>query len=59
MMCEHCVKRVNDALTSVVGVNHVHVDLDKAQAEVTMEKDTKIDALKTAVEKAGYTIKEA
>lgn len=58
MMCEHCVKRVNDALKSVAGVKSVQVDLDKAQAEVIMEKDMKIDALKTAVEKAGYQIKE-
>lgn len=59
MMCEHCVKRVNDALASVAGVDSVHVDLDKAQAEVTMKKETKIDALKAAVENAGYTVKEA
>ena len=59
MMCEHCVKRVSDALHAVSGVTTVDVDLDKAQAEVTMKKETKIDALKAAVENAGYTVKEA
>lgn len=54
MMCAHCVKHVTDALCAIDGVS-AKVNLGDKSAVVTLSKDVSSDALKSAVENAGYT----
>lgn len=54
MMCDHCAKHVTDALCAIDGVS-AKVNLGDKSATVTLSKDVSNDALKAAVENAGYT----
>ena len=54
MMCEHCKKRVMEAVKSVSGVTAVEVDLKKKTVKVTGDAD--ISAVKAAIENAGYKV---
>lgn len=54
MNCGHCVKRVTNALKEVAGVTDVKVDLADNSATVTGTPD--IEALKAAVDEAGYEV---
>lgn len=58
MMCQHCVKHVNDALAKVEGVSEVAVDLEGKKAEVTLSADVSDDVLAKAVTDEGYEVKE-
>lgn len=58
MMCMHCVKHVNEALSKVDGVSLVEVSLENKNAIVTLTKDISDSALKAAVENAGYDVTE-
>ena len=53
MMCVHCAGRVEKALGALPGV-HVSVDLESKTATVTGESSD--EALRRAVEDAGYTV---
>ncbi|HHN45969.1 MAG TPA: hypothetical protein ENN09_00880 [Planctomycetes bacterium] len=55
MTCEHCAGSVKAALESVAGVKDADVDLGAGRADVHGEK-LDIDALRSAVGKAGYTV---
>lgn len=55
MMCAHCQAHVQKALSEVEGVGAVTVDLEKKQAEITLEKDVPDQVLMDAVTEAGYT----
>lgn len=54
MMCEHCQKRVHDALSAVAGVENVEVKLEEGLAMVEGQAD--LDTLKAAVKDAGYEV---
>ncbi|MFS8540464.1 MAG: copper ion binding protein [Tissierellales bacterium] len=57
MSCQHCVKAVTNALTSLEGVTNVKVDLENKKVEV--EGNNLVDQLlKEAVEDAGYDVVE-
>jgi len=57
MSCQHCVKAVTNALTSLEGVSNVKVDLESKKVEV--EGENLVDQLlKEAVEDAGYDVVE-
>lgn len=56
MMCAHCVKHVENALTSVVGVESASVDLAKKTAVVTLFAEVSDADLKSAVTDAGYEV---
>ena len=56
MMCQHCVMHVTKALEAVPGVSAVAVHLDAGRAELTAAPSVTDDALKAAVEEAGYTV---
>lgn len=57
MSCGHCEKAVKNALGEVSGVTSVKVDL--ATKKVEVEGENFVDeALKSAVEDAGYTLVE-
>lgn len=58
MMCIHCVKHVNEALSKVDGVSLVEVSLENKNAIVTLTKGVSDSALKAAVENAGYDVTE-
>lgn len=58
MMCMHCVKHVNEALSKVDGVSLVKVSLENKNAIVTLTKEVSDSALKAAVENAGYDVTE-
>lgn len=58
MMCQHCVKHVNDALAKVEGVSEVAVNLEGKKAEVTLSADVSDDVLAKAVIDEGYEVKQ-
>ena len=55
MMCAHCTGRVEKALNDLPGVEAT-VDLDSKSAAVTCTPDVSDDALRQAVEDAGYHV---
>lgn len=57
MMCQHCVKHVNDALVKVNGVTKVEVSLEKNKATVEGESLNKENLIQ-AVKDAGYEVVE-
>lgn len=57
MMCQNCVNRVMEALQSLEGVSAA-VDLKKGLVTVSAGQPVDPQALKAAVEKAGYTVTE-
>jgi Cu+-exporting ATPase len=56
MHCASCVKRVEDALLSVPGVERAQVNLATEQATVTAPASVAIDGLQRAAAAAGYEI---
>ncbi|MCL4428736.1 MAG: heavy metal translocating P-type ATPase [Deltaproteobacteria bacterium] len=59
MTCEHCVKTVTKAVSSVNGVKSVNVSLNDKYADVTYdEKTTGANDIKKAVEDAGYSTED-
>ena len=58
MMCEHCAKRVNKAIYSIIGVESVEVDLASKKA-VVISEDVSIDEMKEAVSEVGYKVVES
>jgi copper chaperone CopZ len=53
MSCEGCEQTVEDALTTVEGVENAHAD--RTSNSATIEGDAATDALVDAVNEAGYT----
>lgn len=58
MTCEHCVRRVGEALENCEGVSKVKVNLKKGLAYVNGE-NINIDVLCSVVKEAGYSAKPA
>ena len=56
MTCQHCASAVTDELTAVPGVSAVQVDLAGGTATVTSATPLDVDALRAAVEEAGYEL---
>ncbi|WP_333894427.1 heavy-metal-associated domain-containing protein [Mycolicibacterium gadium] len=56
MSCGHCATSVREEITEIPGVRSVDVDL--ASGSVTIDSDSALeaDAIKTAVEDAGYQL---
>lgn len=55
MSCGHCVRRVENALNEIDGVN-AKVNLSTNSADVTLTKAVTDQQLITAVEEAGYEV---
>ena len=55
-MCEHCEAHVKEALEAIDGVEFAEASHKAGTAVVTLTKDVPNDAMKTAVEKEGYTV---
>ncbi len=58
MSCAHCAARVEKALQAVEGVTTVEVNHKKGTAIVTSTAPLNEDALKSAVQEAGYEVTE-
>lgn len=56
MSCASCVARVERSLANVPGVKDVSVNFATEQASVRARNDVGMDALKSAVVKAGYSV---
>lgn len=56
MSCMHCVKHVTDALNEINGVSNVNVSLDTKTAAIEADDNVKDEAIKAAIEDAGYEV---
>ncbi len=56
MTCGHCVSAVTGELEKLAGVNEVSVDLDTGKAVVTSETPLDVEAVRAAVDEAGYEL---
>ncbi len=56
MTCDHCVGRINKALSEVDGINEVVVNLEEKKAEITLEKDVTDEKLITEIENIGFNV---
>ena len=56
MMCQHCVRHVNDALSKMDGVTNVVVSLEENKAVVTMDHEIPIEEFKKVITDAGYEL---
>ena len=56
MTCGHCVSAVTEEVTQVPGVTDVEVDLARGGLTVTSESTVDDDAVRAAVEEAGYEV---
>ena len=54
MSCNHCAVHVKEALEAIAGVSSAAVDLQKKNALVEHDDSAGLDALKAAVDEAGY-----
>ena len=62
MTCGHCASSVTEELTTVDGVSAVHVDLVAggiSTVTVTADRALSVEAVRAAVEAAGYTLVNA
>lgn len=56
MTCGHCVSSVTEEVRELPGVSDVQVDLDSGRLVVTSDSPLGADAVRAAVEEAGYTL---
>jgi copper ion binding protein len=56
MTCEHCVASVTEELTEIDGVTDVAVDLPTGAVTVSSAAPLSDDAVRAAVEEAGYQL---
>ena len=56
MTCGHCVASVTEEVAEVAGVTAVDVDLASGAVTVTSERPLDDDAVRAAVEEAGYAL---
>jgi copper chaperone len=56
MTCGHCVMSVTEEVQEIPGVESVDVDLGTGSLTVTSSEPVDDDAVKTAVEDAGYQL---
>jgi len=56
MSCGHCVSSVREEVGSIPGVTAVDVDLSSGTVTIVSERQVEADAIKSAVEEAGYRL---
>jgi copper chaperone CopZ len=59
MTCSHCVQAVTGELSALPGVAEVQVDLSSGAVTVTSEAPLSDDAVRAAVDEAGYELANA
>lgn len=58
MMCNHCEKRVTDALMELECVRNAKADFKSGLVTVTLSQEAENEVLKKAVEEQGYPVKK-
>lgn len=56
MTCAHCVASVTEEVSEISGVQDVQVDLASGAVAVTSNQPVSAEAVKAAVEDAGYQL---
>lgn len=56
MTCSHCVASVTEEISEIPGVTGVDVDLDSGRVEITSDAPVGDDAVRAAVDEAGYEL---
>ena len=56
MTCGHCVSSVTEEVSQIAGVTGVEVDLASGAVTVTSDAPVDDDAVRAAVEEAGYEV---
>ena len=56
MMCQHCQKHVQEALSAMNGVTAVSVDLDGGKADVEASRDIPTEEFAKVIADAGYKL---
>jgi copper chaperone len=56
MTCGHCVSSVREEVGTIPGVTAVDVDLASGKVTIDSERLVEADAIKSAVEEAGYQL---
>ncbi len=56
MTCQHCVRTVQNAVSSIEGVSKVDVSLESGSVKVQSDRDIPIEDLKKAIEEWGYKV---
>ncbi|WP_405094128.1 heavy-metal-associated domain-containing protein [Micromonospora sp. NBC_01392] len=56
MTCGHCVTAVSTELSALPGVTDVQVDLATGRVTVTSQETLDADAVRAAVDEAGYDL---
>jgi copper ion binding protein len=56
MTCGHCVSSVSEEVGALVGVRDVAVDLRTGRLEVMADQPITTEAVREAVEEAGYSL---
>lgn len=56
MTCGHCVNSVSTELSALPGVTDVQVDLAAGRVTVTSQNPLDADAVRAAVDEAGYDL---
>ncbi|MGV9210972.1 heavy-metal-associated domain-containing protein [Micromonospora sp. RB23] len=59
MTCGHCVSAVSAEVGAIEGVRDVRVDLASGQVTVSSEQPVDTEAVRAAVDEAGYDLVEA
>lgn len=59
MTCEHCVKAVTQEISAIDGVGDVRVDLGSGVVTVTSDGPLSDEAVRAAVDEAGYELANA
>ena len=59
MTCGHCVQAVTGELTALPGVDTVQIDLGTGAVTVTSVEPLAEDAVRAAVDEAGYELADA
>lgn len=56
MSCDHCVRAVTTEVGRLPGVTRVEVDLARGRVTVTSDQPLAEDAVRAAVDEAGYEL---
>jgi len=56
MSCEHCVKKLSDALKKINGVAKAKVSLEDGSASIYYKNEIDLNEIKTVIEGLGYKV---
>ena len=56
MTCAHCVASVTEEVSEITGVENVDIDLATGSVTITSSTPLEDDAVRAAVEEAGYAL---